>query len=144
MRGKMLDEMIEIAGTVDDPVNFNLLTTDDIEDKVSVNNQDTIPVLAKSGMTRYSTQKWMMLKPSNSFIESIHKSESSGGTVLCYEIVDGEKVDLRDGQITKCVLTGHERDGGVYPSFACALYPSFLPPTELEHLQAFQRDQLGP
>jgi hypothetical protein len=78
MRRKRLDEVIEIAGTVDDPVNFNLLTTDDVKDKVSVNNQDTISVLTKSGITRYATQKWMMLKPPDSFIEFIHKRKSSG------------------------------------------------------------------
>jgi len=144
MRRRMSDEMIEIAGTVDDPMNFDLQATYDVEDKVGVNNQDTVSVLAKSRMTRYSTKKWMMLKPSNIFIEFVHKTESSGRTVLRYEIADGKKVVLRNRQKTKCVLTGHERDGGVYPSFACALYPSFLPPTEPEQLQAFQRDQLEP
>lgn len=117
MRRRMLDEVIEIAGTVDDPMNFNLLTTDDVEDKVSVNNQDTISVLTKSSMTRYAAQKWMMLKPPDSLIEFIRKRESSGRTILSNVIVDCKKVILRNRQITQSIPSRHVLGGGVSPSF---------------------------
>jgi hypothetical protein len=50
-----LQEMIEVAGSMDDAMYLNLLATDDVENEVGLKDQDAITILSKLRMAWYSS-----------------------------------------------------------------------------------------
>jgi len=78
--------VIEIAGGVNNTVDLNGLPTDNVEDQVGLNNEDTIAVLSKLGMARYPPKERMILKLSNAFIKPINEGKRSAWTILCDEL----------------------------------------------------------
>jgi hypothetical protein len=83
---ELSDEVVKIAGAVNDAMYLDSSSTDDIEDEVGVNNKDTITVLSKLRVSRYPPKERMMLKLSNTFIKSIYEGNCSAWTVLCDEL----------------------------------------------------------
>lgn len=68
-----LDEMIEIAGTVDHSVNLNGQTTNAVENKVGLNNQDSLTVVTQLGVPRNSSQEWMALQCTYLLVKLVNK-----------------------------------------------------------------------
>ncbi len=61
--------MIQVAGSVNDTMNFNRPSADYIENKVGFNSQYPVSVGAKFGMARYSAKEGMSLQQTNSFVK---------------------------------------------------------------------------
>jgi hypothetical protein len=112
------DEVVEIAGTMNDTMYFNCPSTDDVKGEIRFNHQDTIAVFSKLRMSRYSSEERIMLKPSNAFIESVDKGDGSTGTILGDEFENGKEIPLSSRKITKCSLSWHSVGGGVLSSSA--------------------------
>jgi hypothetical protein len=49
------------------------LATNDVEGEIEFDDQDTITVFPKFGMSRYSSKERMVLKLSDAFIKSVNK-----------------------------------------------------------------------
>lgn len=65
--------MVELAGAVDDPMDFNRLSTDDVKDEVGIENEDSVTIFLKAWMTRNSPDIWRSRKSANLFVDSLHK-----------------------------------------------------------------------
>ncbi len=65
--------MIEVSRTMDNTMDFDPLSTDDIEHKVGLNNQNSIAVFSKFRMAWDTAQERMSLKQANPFIELLDK-----------------------------------------------------------------------
>jgi hypothetical protein len=65
--------VVKIAGSVNDTMYLDGPPTDDVEDKIGFNDQDTVAVLSKSWVSRYPTQQRLVLKFSDAFIKSANK-----------------------------------------------------------------------
>ncbi len=110
------NQLIEIAGSVNDTVNFNGVSADDVEDKVRFHKQDPIAVLPEFWMPGNASQKWVVFKLADPFIQLVDKGYCSGWAILCDELQNGKKVVLSNGKIAKRGFNGHEPDDGVLSS----------------------------
>jgi hypothetical protein len=99
--------VIKIAGSVNNTMNLDSLATDDVEDEIGFDNQDPIPIFTKFGMSRCSSQKRMMFKLCDTFIQSVDKRKGPAGTVFCDELQNGMEIILGNRKVPKCGFTGH-------------------------------------
>ena len=83
------DAVIKIARIMDNAMNLNGLSTNDVEDKLWFNYQDSIAMLAKFLMARYTTELWIMFQKSNALLDLVDKFEGTTRTIL------GNKVENR-------------------------------------------------
>ncbi|GEM_PF-3000606 len=109
--------MVKIAGTVNDTMDFNSSSAEDIEDEIRSNNQNTIAILTKFAVSRYSSEERIMLKPSNAFIESVDERYRSVRAIFCNEFENGKQIFLSNWKISECSLTWHSVVDEVWPSF---------------------------
>ena len=83
------DEMAKIAGSLNDPMNLNGLSTDDVESKVGFNHEDSIAIIPKFWMMGYSTKMRIIFKKPDTVFELFNKLQCTTRTVLCNEIENG-------------------------------------------------------
>ena len=119
MRRTGLDQVIQISGAVDHTVNFDNLPTDDIEEEIGFDNQNTVPIFSKFGMAGNPTQERLSLKEFDAFVKPLDKRQSAIRSVLSDIIEDLDQVILRNGKIPQCMFTEHALDGEVWSSFGC-------------------------
>jgi hypothetical protein len=111
-------EVVEIAGTVDDTMYLNGLSTDGIEGEIRFDHQDAIAACTEPGMSRYSSEERIERKSPHTFIKSVDKRHGSSRTVYGDEFEDGKEILLSSRKITQCGLSGHSVVCGVLPSSA--------------------------
>jgi hypothetical protein len=97
-------------------MNLDRLSASDVEDKVGFNNQNSVAVFSKFWMARKAAQERMLLKQSNTLVELLNKGERPSGTTLRDIVEDLEGIALRNGKVSKLVLSEHSSDGGVWSS----------------------------
>jgi hypothetical protein len=115
--GEELDEVIKFAGSANNAMNLDSLTADDVEDEIGLDHQDPIPIFAEFGMSGGSSQKRMMFKLCDTFIQSVDKGKGSMGTVMCDELQDGNEILLGGRKVPKGGFTGHSLADEVLSSF---------------------------
>ena len=78
--------MIQIAGSVDDAMHFNLAATNNVKYKVGFYDENAIPIFSKFLVTRYPSEQWMLLERSNPIIKLVYKRACSIRTVVSNEV----------------------------------------------------------
>ena len=114
-----LDQMVQIPGSVDDAMNFNLATTDNVEHKVGFDDQNAIPVFPQFLVMRYPSKQGMLLQCPNSIVKLVDKQTCSVCTVLSDVIKYRYQIVLRTWEVTQRVSSGHEAVYEVSTSFVC-------------------------
>ena len=104
---KVSDQVVKIARAVNNTMNFNSLPTDNVENKVGFNHQDTVTGLPKLGMSRHPSQERMSFKLTNAFIKMINKANSPAWAILCDELQDRNEILLGSRKVSEDSFTGH-------------------------------------
>ena len=88
-------------------MNLDSLATDNVEDEISFDDQNPIPIFTKFPMSGCSSQKRMKFKLRDTFIQSVDKGKGTTGTVCCDEFQNGNEIILGNRKVPKGGFTGH-------------------------------------
>jgi hypothetical protein len=114
-----LNQMIQVARTVNNSMNLNQVSTNNVEDKVGFDNQHSVSVPSKFGMPRCASKQRVSLKRTDSHIQFLEIRGRLTWTVLGDKIENLDEIGGCSWKIAKGVLTGHEFGAGALPSSAC-------------------------
>jgi hypothetical protein len=101
------DEVVEITGAMNDAMYLDNPSTDDVENEVGLNNQDTITVLSEFRVARDPSKERMTHKPSNAVIKPIDEGKCPAWTLLCDELENGREIVFSCRKVAECDFTGH-------------------------------------
>ena len=142
-KGGELDEVVYIAGSVNNAMNLDSLAADDVKDEIILDDEDPIPVFTKFRMSGYSSQKRMMFELRDTFIQSVDKRDRAAGAVSCDELQNGNEIILGNRKVPKGGFTGHSCVDEVLSSFVGGLFLFCLLPIGLARHRVFQRGPPG-
>ena len=92
---------------MDNTVDFNRFTADDIECKVGFDDKNTIACILELFVAGHAAEKRVGLKAAEALVDFINKDRGIRRTVICDPVKDGDKVVNSDGKITEQVLICH-------------------------------------
>ena len=100
-------EVIKIAGTVNDTVDLDGIAPDEVEDKVGFHHKDPIPRTSESRISRNAAEVRVTAQATDPAIELFDESRGSSRTVCRDEIQDMQQVFLGRRYIANGKLSGH-------------------------------------
>lgn len=86
-------------------VNFNHISANDVEHEERFNKKNTISVICKLLIFRNAAQEWICRQPADALIEFLCKCRCSRRAVKGNPIVDGEQVIHRNRKVTDGAFT---------------------------------------
>ena len=100
-------EVIKIAGTVNDTVDLDGTLPEAVEYKVGFQHEDPVPRASEGSISRNSPEARVTAQPTDPAIEFFDECGRSSWAVLRDEIQDAQQVFLGRRQVANWKLSGH-------------------------------------